>query len=114
MMEGEDPYTPGYAPEAPTTPETHVAPANPFYSCPVMDEIQAAYGFYPIEPLDGSDPIEFIVHYPYPWDPSPLDVGGEWMMVITTSRFLDHITWFEGEWHLVWGEYTGPVYHYLD
>ena len=87
------------------------APVEPL--CP-FDALQASYGFYPIEIVPDSRPLEFVVHYPYPWDPSPPDYHDEWMMYMSTCRFLDHIMWFEGDWHVVWGTYTGPVYHSLD
>ena len=113
MMAGVDPYAPGYTPAAPADSPIPTVPSFQFGSCPVIDEIQAQYGFYPIEVLEGSDPLEFIVRYPYPWDPSPRGFWDEWSMVIVESRFLDHLTWFEGEWHLVWGTFTGPVYREL-
>ena len=89
MMRGEDPYAPGYAPAAPTRSPVPVVSSFPFCSCPVIDEIEASYGFYPIEVLEGSDPLEFIVRYPYPWDPSPRDYWDEWSMKIEECRFLD-------------------------
>ncbi|XP_031120871.1 uncharacterized protein LOC116024109 [Ipomoea triloba] len=93
---------PGYAPLAPAS--SPVADSFPF----VQDgpDVQASYSFYPLEVLTGSDPLEFIVYYPYPWNPTSPEYWDEWSMVNTTSRFLDHFTWFEGEWHLVWGEFT--------
>ena len=107
---GEDPYAPGFVPTAPN--------GSPVVDSdlPIPDgpDVQASFGFYPIEVLVGSDPLEFIVFYPYPWDPSPPEYYEEWSMVVVTSRFLDHITWYEGEWHLVWGEFTGPTYSQIE
>ena len=106
QMSGADPYAPGYAPTAPNS-----SPAvDSVLPIPDGPDVQATFGFYPIEVLVGSNPLEFIVYYPYPWDPSPPESWEEWSMVIVASRFLDHITWYEGEWHLVWGEFTGPTY----
>ncbi|MEQ5220411.1 hypothetical protein ABN226_18665, partial [Morganella morganii] len=122
----DDPYAPGYAPDPPmliSIPDTIPAPDSPEIPvwipppveplCP-FDALQASYGFYPIELVPGSNPPEFIVQYPYPWDPSPPEYLDEWMMTMDTCRFLDHMMWYEGEWREVWGTYTGPVYRSLD
>ena len=110
---GVDPYTSGYAPPVPV--DSLVPDSSPIPDVPTnfSDEVQASFGFYPFEVLEGSNSLEFIIHYPYPWDPSPPEIWDEWSMRKVTCRFLDHITWFEGEWHLVWGEYTGPVYRMI-
>ena len=115
---GDDPYAPGYVP-VPPSPDYKPAPTFPTSPAitPIqnhlpsfLDRDQARYGLYPIEVLEGSNPLEFVVFYPYPWDPSPPEYIDEWSMMIEPCHFLDHITWFAGEWHLVWGTYTGPVY----
>ena len=117
-----DPYSPpdsqsspDYTPASPDyTPATPVSPVNPYSFLDLVDESNAQYGYYPIELIPGSDPIKFIVRYPCPWDSDPRDFHGEWSMMLVECRFLDHIMWFEGEWHLVWGTYTTPVYRSLD
>ena len=115
LLAGIDPYTPGYAPLAPvSSPAVDSSFPIPDSSASLSDDVQADFGFYPMEVLQGSNPLEFLVHYPYPWDPSPPEVWAEWSMMNVTSRFLDHITWFEGGWHLVWGMFTGPVYRQIE
>ena len=125
-LSDDDPYGPGYAPDPPVlldTPDVAPVPSSPdtpFWMPPPVlplcpfDEIQASYGLYPLELVPGSDPPEFVVHYPYPWDPSPPETYEEWMMIMNTCRFLDHMTWYDGKWCEVWGTYTGPVYYSLD
>ncbi|XP_031097230.1 uncharacterized protein LOC116001498 [Ipomoea triloba] len=97
QMIGTNPYAPGYAPLAPASSPV----ADSFHFVQDGLDVQASYGFYPFEVLTGSDPLEFIVYYPYPWNPGSPEYWDEWSMVNTTSHFLDHFTWFEGEWHLV-------------
>ena len=102
----DDPYVPGYTLLA---PDDSFSLSSSLVS--LVDVHQARWGYYPIEVLPGSDPLEFIVHYPYLWDPTPPE--GEWSMVIVTDRSLDHLKWFEGEWHRVWGEFEIPVYRMI-
>ena len=129
LLAGDDPYAPGYAPDppapvyAPPSPQYSPPPAYPTTptrlpirsSQPIfLDGVQSRFGCYPVEVLEGSDPLEFVVFYPPPWDRSPSEHWGEWSMMNVPSYFLDHLTWFAGEWHLVWGTYTEPVYRLLE
>ena len=107
-MEDSDPYAPGFTPEAP------VIPSNPSSFLDYMDRVHASYGYYPLEMIPGSDPIEFIVYFPCPYDPSPPVYMDEWSMKYVTDRFLHQFMWFREEWHLVWASYTVPVYQSME
>lgn len=104
---GDDSYTPGHAPFDPASSPV----SNPSIPYSLLAVIQDSRDFYPIEPLEDSDPLEFVVRYPYVWDPYPCDLWSEGMLTVEECRFLDQFTWFEGEWHWVWGIYTRVVYY---
>lgn len=55
-------------------------------------------------------PIVEVPFEPLP-DPSPPEHWGEWSMVETIYREVDHFVWYFGEWHVMYIEYTVCVYH---
>ncbi|XP_031127569.1 uncharacterized protein LOC116029662, partial [Ipomoea triloba] len=96
---GEDPYVPGYAPDPPAPPSPQYSPPPAYPSTPsripvrnwqptFLDRAQARHGFYPIKVLEGSDPLEFVVFYPYPWDPSLSEYWDEWSMLTRNDRLV--------------------------